>query len=59
MSQWALRIYMQDGKYDYELFDHDELGTLDDRVTQLFMIDLEGIKSISITRVPPVELIEV
>lgn len=53
MSGWVLHIHLQDGTTQVEEYDTDELGTLDDRLTGLFITDLEGVDSFSVARKLP------
>ena len=47
---WLLRIKTSDGLVSFDQFDNDELGTLDDKLTGLFITDLDDIDKIIIER---------
>ena len=53
MSGWVLRVQHQDGTTEVEEYDDDELGTLDDKLTGLFMVDLQGVDQLTIARKLP------
>jgi hypothetical protein len=47
---WVLKVQNQDGTTDTEEFDDDELGTLDDMLTGLFILGLDGVDQLTIAR---------
>ena len=47
---WLLRVKRSDGPIEFQQFDDDELGTLDDMLTGLFIDNLLGIEKIIIER---------
>lgn len=47
---WVMRVHRK-GSSEIILYDDDELGTMDDELTSLFITDLAGIEEITIERV--------
>lgn len=47
---WLLRVKRSDGPIEFEQFDDDELGTIDDKLTSYFIEDLIGVDKIILQR---------
>lgn len=50
---WVLKVQHLDGTTDTEQYDHDEQGTMEDKLLGLFITDLDGIDQITLARQLP------
>lgn len=48
---WTLKVKQEGQETKWEVFDDDELGTMDDILSSLFMNDLEGVEELTIRKV--------
>lgn len=53
MADWIMKITDRNGDTRTEEFDHDEIGTMDDMLTGFFILSLEEIDSITLSRQLP------